>query len=104
MKQPLSTRYSSAITTALERAGFRVDAFSTAGDTLTVEAQPQAILEAVIAAGGILLDSVQQGNRTLVIMRMESQIVSIKHVRGEIFTTVLHWHPKAKFEKIRNSG
>jgi hypothetical protein len=99
-KQPLNTRFASTAITILESVGMKVDVFSVLGDTITVDASGQAVVNALLAGGGVMLDYLELPNRLLAVVRLEEQIVSIRHRRGGNFTDVQHWHLNAKFQKL----
>lgn len=101
-RQPLSSRYPSTAITILETAGIRLDAYSILGDTITAEASGQAVVNALVAGGGVMLDYLDFPNRLYCVIRLESRIVSVKWQKGSILTDILHWSAEAKFEKTRN--
>lgn len=97
----LLTRYASNVMTALELAGFRLDCYSTLGDTITTDGRAADVIAAIVKAGGEVVESFAIPNRFYAVARLGTQIVSVKQATGSILVDVLHWSPLAKIEKVK---
>lgn len=99
MRKPLFTLYASNVLNALELAGFRVDIFSVRGDTITTEGTAANVIQAIVRAGGEVIESFTLPYRFYAVVRLGTQTVSVKQATRSILVDIVHWSPTAKIEK-----